>query len=148
MKEPISFLKPLVKIGDSLCIRVPVNAIDYLELKNGDLVEVSLKIPEEEAMPKKLLLPYKKHLPELKDFSLSLINSCVFFAGLENTLDDKKKAEFEKTIEKQKGHEFLEKYRIFKNAMKNKKAMKKIVQESMSTSEDFKKSIEISTGKK
>ena len=148
MGEPISFLKPLVKIGGSFCIRVPKNAVEYLKVGEGDVLDVTIKIPEEEVIPKKFLIPYKKHLPELKNFSLSLLNSCMFFFNIESALEDKEKlAEFRETMVKEKGEKFVEKYEIFKKAMKNKKAMKKVVEESMKSPE-FKKSIEISLGKK
>jgi len=147
--KEIGFLKPLVKIGGSLCIRVPKNAVGYLKLTEGDVVDIAIKVPQEEKIPEKFLLPYKKHLPQLKDFSLDLLNSCMFFFNIENSLEDKEKVEnFEKTIVREKGEEFLEKYKIFREAVKDMEAMKKIAEDSMKSSDDFKKSMEISTGKK
>jgi len=146
--KEINFLKPLVKIGDSFCIRVPKNAVDYLKLTEGDVADILIKVPQEEKIPEKFLLPYKKHLPQLKDFSMGLLNSCMFFFNIENSLEEEKKIrDFEKTVVKEKGEGFLKKYKIFKEAIKNPEAMKKIVEDSMKSSEDFKKSIEISKGK-
>ncbi len=148
LNKEIGFLKPLVKIGDSFCIRIPKNVVDYLKVDEGDVIDVSIKNPTEEKIPEKFLLPYKKHLPQLKEFSLDLLNSCMFFFNIENSLEDKKKIDnLEKTIVEEKGEDFLKKYKIFKEAMKDKEAMKKIVEDSMKTSEEFKKSIEISSGK-
>jgi len=148
MKKPISFFKPLVKIGTSLHIRVPKNAIKYLEVEEGDVVNITIKTPEEEVVPKKFLLPYKKYIPEFKDYSLNDLNVCMFFFNIENALEDKDKIkDFEKMIVKQKGKTFLKKYRVFVEAIKNPEAMKKIVEDSSKVSEDFKESMNISMGK-
>ena len=66
-------------------------------------------------------MPYKKHLSQLKDFSLADINSCLFYFLLENTTlkgekeekIKKLKEEFRKNLKKEKSEKFLEKYRIF-----------------------------------
>ena len=66
-------------------------------------------------------MPYKKHLSQLKDFSLVDINSCLFYFLLENTTlkgekeekIKKLKEEFRKNLKKEKSEKFLEKYRIF-----------------------------------
>jgi len=147
MKDPVNFVKPLVKIGDSFHIRVPMNLVKYLKLGQGDLVDVSIKIPEEDKTPKELLMPYK-NIPELKDYSLDTLNTCLFLYGMENTYEDKEKFQeyFSKIVEdKKKG--FNEKYKKFKKAIKKPENMRKIMKESADASSEFRKSMEISKEK-
>jgi bifunctional DNA-binding transcriptional regulator/antitoxin component of YhaV-PrlF toxin-antitoxin module len=143
--KQINFLKPVVKIGDSYCIRIPKNVIDYLQVTEGDVLEIIARNPQEEKLPRKLLMPYKKHLPELKDYSLDLINSCLFIFGIENSFEDKeKKKDFENVIKEEKGEDFLMKYKLFKEAIiKHPEAMKRVLEECIKSSKDFRKSVEV-----
>jgi len=140
--KEIGFTNKLVIQGNSYCVRIPKIWIDKLGLKEGQSIDVTIRKPKEEMSSEELLLPYKKHLSQLKDFSLADINSCLFYIGMGST-EGMEKKEFEEKIKKEKGKEFLEKYRIFKEAVKDREAMKKIIEDSMKSSQLFKESFEL-----
>jgi len=132
--KEIGFTNKLVIQGNSYCVRIPKVWVDKLGLKEGQSVDVTIRKPKEEMSSEKLLLPYKKHLSQLKDFSLADINSCLFYIGMESA-EDMEEKQFEEKLKKEKGKEFLEKYRIFKEAVKDKEAMKKVIENSMKASQ-------------
>jgi len=140
--KEIGFTNKLVIQGNSYCVRIPKVWVDKLGLKEGQSVDVTIRKPKEEMSSEKLLLPYKKHLSQLKDFSLADINSCLFYIGMESA-EDMEEKQFEEKLKKEKGKEFLEKYRIFKEAVKDKEAMKKVIENSMKASQLFTESFEL-----
>jgi len=135
MKEKtIVFDNEIVKQGNSYCVRIPKGALNYLGFELGDTVRIKLSKPKKENLPNGLLDIYKNTIKELKNFSYKELNDCFFVFSTEikalTSLKNKEKERvieaFEKTIELQKGKNFLTKYRIFKKSM-TKKNVEKIV---------------------
>jgi len=91
------------------------------------------------------LLPYKKYFPQFKNLSLGDINSCLFYISLESMLSTDKEAikNFEEKLRREKGKSFLKKYVIFKESIKDKNKMKRVIEDSMRLSKDFKDSFEL-----
>ncbi len=135
MKEKtIVFDNEIVKQGNSYCVRIPKGALGYLGFELGNTVRVKLSKPKKENLPKGLLEIYKDTIKELESFSYLELNDCFFSFSVEiKALRDLGKKEkertieaFEKTIELQKGKNFLKKYKIFKKSI-TKKNIEKIV---------------------
>jgi len=126
--KTVVFDNEIVKQGNSCCVRIPKGALEYLEFELGDTIRVKLSRPKKENLPKGLLEIYKNTIKELKNFSYKELNDCFFSFNIEiKALKDLEKKEkertteaFEKTIELQKGKNFLKKYKIFKKSTTKK----------------------------
>jgi len=143
--KEIGFINKLIIQGNSYCVRVPKTWIDKLDLREGDMIDVTIRKPKDVVGSKKLLLPYKKYFPQFKNLSLGDINSCLFYISLESMLSTDKEAikNFEEKLRREKGKSFLKKYVIFKESIKDKNKMKRVIEDSMRLSKDFKDSFKL-----
>jgi antitoxin component of MazEF toxin-antitoxin module len=151
--KTVAFDNEIIKQGNSYCVRIPKGALEYLEFELGDTVRVKLSKPKKENLPKDLLEIYKNTIKDLENFSYKEINDCFFSFNVETSvlknLGDKEKERtteaFEKTIELQKGKNFLKKFKIFKKSITKKNTEKIIRKLKKSKYSELAKSIEMQT---
>jgi antitoxin component of MazEF toxin-antitoxin module len=155
-KTPV-FDNEIVKQGNSYCVRIPKVALEYLGFELGDTVRVELSKPKKENLPKGLLEIYKNTIKELENFSYNELNDCFFSFSIEinalKKLGGKEKERmfhelteaFEKTIELQKGKNFLKKYKIFKKSTTKKNTEKIVKKLKKSKYSELAKVIEMQT---
>ena len=142
LEKGINFTKKLVIQGNSYCVRIPKIWIDQMKLSEGDVISITIQKPKEGKIPTKFLNIYKKNFPELKKFSNNELSSCLFLASTEHTMKTDVKKEksieinknFENKILKEKGGNFLEKYKIFKEKIiPDLERMKKVAEDLTKT---------------
>ena|SRR3989344_617841 len=154
MKEKTTvFDNEIVKQGNSYCVRIPKGALGYLGFELGDTIRVTLSKPKKENLPKGLLEIYKNTIKELEDFSYKELNDCFFNFSVEikalknlgRNEKERTKEAFEKTIELQRGKNFLKKYQIFKKSTTKKNTEKIIKKLKKSKYSELAKAIEMQT---
>lgn len=131
-----SFYNEVIKQGNSFCVRIPRSAMEYMGFEQGDIMDVVLKWPKEEKVPKTVLDIYRRNIKDIANFTDKDLKACLFvFAHSEmasDKLTEKEKqhvrTSFEKIIELEKGKEFVIKYRKFK-ANVTKENMLKVLEE-------------------
>ena len=151
------FENEIVKQGNSYCVRIPRGTLEYLGFELGDTIKIKISKPKKENLPKGLLEIYKNTIKELENFSFKDLNDCFFNFSVEinalKKLGGKEKEKmfhelteaFEKTIELQKGKNFLKKYKIFKKSTTTKNTEKIVKKLKKSKYSELAKVIEMQT---
>jgi len=121
-----------IKLGniEKYSFEVPKEWVEqYLGLKEGDMVDITIEKAKKVNMPRVLIESFRKEFPELNDYSDNQLNA--FFSQLrfEKILHDdmseeetKKVVEkFESLLEQEEGKKFTDDYRIFKKIVYDEK---------------------------
>ncbi|MEK6916582.1 MAG: hypothetical protein AABW92_02460, partial [Nanoarchaeota archaeon] len=75
-EKAVQFNAKIIKQGNSACIRISKEILNYLDLGINDIVEVALERPSVDELPEYILKIYQKHMFDLKELTLEEIGEC------------------------------------------------------------------------
>ena len=137
----LNFATKIIKQGNSACIRIPKNILDYLNKGIGDFVEIGISDIQTPDLPEEILEIYKRHMPLLKHFTSDQIKEFFRINEIQNLqLMDQPKEDlerlnkmFESSVLALQGNSFYKKYMNFKKAMNSQEDMKKVFDDLFKT---------------
>jgi hypothetical protein len=151
-KRKIIQLRKLERRGNEYIFRVHRIWIeDYLRLKEGDMVDITIERPKLLIPPTFILKLFKKHFSELKSFSLKKLGLCFSYFRIEKTLwssypSKKLKkviSHYENKIRRKMGSRFLSDYKFFKKVISDLEKLKLVRKEAAKKDKELQEELKI-----
>ncbi|MEM5797583.1 MAG: hypothetical protein QW813_02940 [Candidatus Aenigmatarchaeota archaeon] len=150
--KKVTQLRKLERKGNEYLFRVHRLWIEnYLKLKEGDLVDITIERPKTLIPPITVLKLFKKYFPELKKFSFKKLGLCFSYLRIEKSLwplYTSKKLEkiiqnYENKIKKKMGKKFLEDYKLFKKVIPNIERLRLVKREAAKKDKKLREELKI-----
>lgn len=128
----VEFNTRVVKQGNSLCLRLPKEFTEQMEIYEGSFIKATIQKTDVYNLPEWMLKLYRKHLNKyISWLSDRELNLAIHMAGVKHWLikdikNEKKKREAEelylKTVELERSKDIVEKFKKFEALSKSKEA--------------------------